>query len=172
MSTYALFSKRAVCGLISQPMVERVDTERGQRIAVAIRDSGRPKRRIAAECGVSPQAVTKWVKTGKIGRDNLQCLSQCTGCKYEWLNDGTGARNDNDPGYQENQLEARKLSAKKTWDYMFDEFSIQKIEAMIQAFMPDLSHGNAHPKFAERRMLLRRKSDVAVRKGRKDDKKT
>jgi len=55
------------------------------RIAQAIDQSGKTSAEIAAACGVTPQAVNGWKKTGRIGKGQLPVLAELTGKSVEWL---------------------------------------------------------------------------------------
>ena len=58
--------------LDNQPMVSEV----GQVIRDALRVERRTQAWLAEECGVSENAVSKWIRTGKISRENLARLSK------------------------------------------------------------------------------------------------
>ena len=68
-----------------------VDSDITQRIERAISFSGKSQRKVALEIGVSAQAITKWLKTGNISRENLKGLAATTGVNASWLLDGKGA---------------------------------------------------------------------------------
>lgn len=59
------------------------DTANKQRLAALIRtaiaESGKSKTLIASEVEVTPQAITGWEKTGKVGRDTLGKLAAAVG---------------------------------------------------------------------------------------------
>jgi transcriptional regulator with XRE-family HTH domain len=59
-------------------------TELARRVKQAIDDSGMTSAQIAAACGVSPQAVNGWKKTGRIGKEQLPKLAQLTGRPLDW----------------------------------------------------------------------------------------
>lgn len=66
-----------------QPMVD-INTadyrqSRGKRIADAIDASGKSQREVADLVGVTPQSITKWIRTGNIYIDNLQTLADIIG---------------------------------------------------------------------------------------------
>jgi phage repressor protein C with HTH and peptisase S24 domain len=62
-----------------------------ERIRTAIADSGRTKAEIAGECGVTPQALTGWEKTGKVTKNNLARLAELTGKPLEYFLGQQGA---------------------------------------------------------------------------------
>lgn len=62
----------------------------GDRIQQAIINSGKTKKQIAAEVGVSPQAVTNWSKDGSIDKQNLLKFCEATGTTERWIINGTG----------------------------------------------------------------------------------
>jgi plasmid maintenance system antidote protein VapI len=45
------------------------------------------KQGLAAHCHVTPQAVSKWMRTGKIRRDNIASVAAYFGEKPDWLLD-------------------------------------------------------------------------------------
>lgn len=65
------------------------------RIAKAIEDSAYSQEGIAREIGVTEQAVSGWVRTGKIGKDKLPRLAKLTGKPLSYfLVDGHSAAAD------------------------------------------------------------------------------
>ena len=66
-------------------MVDFKKQQRGQRILRAIQQSGLPQRRIAERIGVTPQSITKWIRTGNIYVDNLLALAEITGVELRYL---------------------------------------------------------------------------------------
>lgn len=74
-----------------------------ERIAKAIKMSGKRKGEIAAECGVSPSAVTQWI-TGEsktLKPENVYALAKSTGFRAEWLVLGEGPERDVAPNVEE-----------------------------------------------------------------------
>lgn len=72
---------------------DRDRLELAARVHEAIKSLGRGgKRRIADRCGVSEQAITGWVKTGRIHKDNLLIVSDASGYELKWLITGTGKK--------------------------------------------------------------------------------
>lgn len=63
-----------------------------ERIAYAIAASGKKYKTIAAECGVSPSAVTQWTTgdTKNVKPENLYLLAKQTGFRLDWLASGEG----------------------------------------------------------------------------------
>ncbi|MFX3547673.1 S24 family peptidase [Ralstonia mannitolilytica] len=55
------------------------------RICQAIDEAKLTAAEIAAECGVTPQAVNGWKRTGRIGKGHLPKLSEMTGKSLEWF---------------------------------------------------------------------------------------
>lgn len=95
MSTYGSLLTAVEGGVIPQLMVDKAekqkeDKARGQRIGVAFRISGVSRKAVAQACGVTPQAVAKWISTGKISRDNLVVVADMTEHRLDWLNSGKG----------------------------------------------------------------------------------
>jgi SOS-response transcriptional repressor LexA len=70
-------------------------THIGNRITEALSASpGKNQEGLAAHCGVSPQAVTKWVRTGKLKRENLALAADYLGVSLEWLMTGIDSRSN------------------------------------------------------------------------------
>lgn len=68
--------------------------ERHDRIREAVEASGKKKKEIAKECGVSPPSISQWItgETKNIKPDNLFALSRATGYSAEWLATGRGEK--------------------------------------------------------------------------------
>jgi len=66
--------------------------ERHERIAKAIRVSGKKKGEIAAACGVANSAVTQWIsgESKSLRPENLYALAKITGFNPEWIAIGEG----------------------------------------------------------------------------------
>ncbi|AOJ86703.1 hypothetical protein WS87_08475 [Burkholderia sp. MSMB0856] len=58
--------------------------EMARRITQALEELPLPLAEVAAACGVSPQAVNGWKRTGRIGKDQLPKLAQLTGRPLSW----------------------------------------------------------------------------------------
>ncbi|MDY7807576.1 helix-turn-helix transcriptional regulator [Burkholderia stagnalis] len=58
--------------------------EMARRITQALDELPLPLAEVAAACGVSPQAVNGWKRTGRIGKDQLPKLAQLTGRPLSW----------------------------------------------------------------------------------------
>lgn len=56
----------------NQPMVNSV----GKKIQTALHEKGKTQRWLAEQIGVSDYAVTKWIKEGKISRENVGNLAR------------------------------------------------------------------------------------------------
>lgn len=65
---------------------------RHERIARAIRDSGKSKSEIAKLCDVAPSAVTQWIngESKTLKAESVFALAKATGFRAEWLTFGTG----------------------------------------------------------------------------------
>ena len=59
-----------------------------RRLAEAFRVSGVRKAEVAEAVGVSPQAITGWLHTGKIARERIPAITKVLGCSSQWLLDG------------------------------------------------------------------------------------
>lgn len=71
---------------------------RNERIARAIRLSGKSKSEIAKLCNVAPSAVTQWIsgESKTLKAESVFALSKATGFRAEWLTFGTGHEHDDD----------------------------------------------------------------------------
>ena len=50
------------------------------------------KVRISESCGVSPTAITGWIKNGRIDKKNIEILAKMTGYNLHWLISGNGEK--------------------------------------------------------------------------------
>jgi phage repressor protein C with HTH and peptisase S24 domain len=77
-------------------LINKEEKEKRQlilRLKEAIASMGRGgKSRIARECGISPTALTGWLKTGSIDKKNIEILSRLSGYRLEWLITGKGEK--------------------------------------------------------------------------------
>ena len=62
---------------------------------------------VAEHCGVSPQAITGWIKTGRIGKKSATCLAKLSGYRLLWLLTGDGPAREG--GVMENERPAYVL---------------------------------------------------------------
>ncbi len=58
---------------------------RGTRIAEVIKASGKSQREVAELVGVTPQSITKWLRTGNIYIGNLVTLAEIAGVDIRYL---------------------------------------------------------------------------------------
>ncbi|WP_239519600.1 LexA family transcriptional regulator [Stenotrophomonas maltophilia] len=71
-----------------QPMLD--NDEMARRVRYAFDNAGRgTQAAVARELGISAQAVTGWVKTGKIEKSNLPALARLTGRRVDYFLDST-----------------------------------------------------------------------------------
>lgn len=84
MSTPGLLSDARVTVMI-QPMVDIERQKRGERISHAIKQAGLTQRKAAQLIGVTPQSITKWIRSGSINKENVQALSDITGVDVRYL---------------------------------------------------------------------------------------
>lgn len=72
--------------------------ERHERIAKAIRASGKKNGEIAVECGVAPSAVTQWIsgESKSLKPENLFALADATGFSARWIGIGKGPEQENE----------------------------------------------------------------------------
>lgn len=59
-----------------------------ERLKQVFQRPGIKKSKIAEICGVSPQAVSGWLNTGRIDKKNLSIIADHTGCDIDWLLSG------------------------------------------------------------------------------------
>lgn len=87
--------------------------EMNERIALAIRESGKNKGDIAAECGVANSAVTQWINgsSKSLKPENLYALASATGFSAMWLGIGEGPKRS--PKVESN---AELIGAMAPWD--------------------------------------------------------
>jgi transcriptional regulator with XRE-family HTH domain len=71
-------------------MLSNDPAEAGDRIRHAIKAAGLTQAQVAAAIEVTPQSVNRWIKEGKISRENLMSLSRATGSTFTWLATGEG----------------------------------------------------------------------------------
>jgi len=70
-----------------------------ERIARAITLSGKKKKQIAEECGVSPSAVTQWLtgESKSLRPESIFALAKATGFSARWLALGDGPERTDEP---------------------------------------------------------------------------
>lgn len=73
--------------------------DRHERIAKAIKASGKQKQQIANECGVSGASVSQWIsgESKSMKPENLFALAKATGFRAEWLAIGVPPERDGEP---------------------------------------------------------------------------
>lgn len=80
--------------MLKETKQEQSEDERmalAERVKKALERLPRGGKKILAErCNISPQAITGWVKTGRIDKSNLIVLSELTTYRLEWLITGKG----------------------------------------------------------------------------------
>lgn len=80
-----LLSRQALQATISS-MLETI----AERIQYVLEQSKISKAEIARRCEVSSQAVTGWIKTGRISKKCMYILSKSTGFNSDWISTGMG----------------------------------------------------------------------------------
>lgn len=60
------------------------------RMKQALKQSGLYQKDIAKECDVTDQAVSGWLKSGKVDKSNLVKFAAMTGVNMDWLLTGDG----------------------------------------------------------------------------------
>lgn len=66
------------------------------RLRQALEASDKHQTELAALFEISDAAVSKWLKSGKIGRDRLPAIARFLGVSLQWLAEGTGSMRGND----------------------------------------------------------------------------
>ncbi|MCK4121368.1 helix-turn-helix domain-containing protein [Ralstonia pseudosolanacearum] len=87
---HCLLKIKHCCGVESNDVIRRMKTTTdtaalAHRISQAIDEAKLTAAEIAAECGVTPQAVNGWKRTGRIGKGHLPKLAELTGKSLEWF---------------------------------------------------------------------------------------
>jgi SOS-response transcriptional repressor LexA len=66
-----------------------IDTT-AERLQYALKQSGIKNAEIAEACGITPQAVSGWLKTGRISKNALYVVEAKTGFNAQWISTGKG----------------------------------------------------------------------------------
>lgn len=78
-------------GVLVQPMVEKISPQAlAARLRKALELSGKSQKDLADLFVISEAAVSKWLRTGKIGRDRLPVLAHYLSVSLSWLLSGEG----------------------------------------------------------------------------------
>lgn len=113
-----------------------VNSDLRARIAQAIKTSGKKQKEIAAEVGVTPQAITKWLKSGTISTESLEKFASATGVNLVWLI--TGKENQEVDVIATNSEGAWAIEAKAVKDnYLQGSFALNK-SISVDAIWGDL----------------------------------
>ena len=106
----------------------------GQRIKAVIKESGRTQAQVADYCGVTRQAITGWVATNSINKNNLAKLCEYTGANINWIL--------NEQGEMFNSSQAKKGVEEKGAPYASDVLElaseIEKLPAAKRAQLQQL----------------------------------
>lgn len=71
--------------------------ELGERLSKAITESKYKAREIADHIGVSPQAISKAIRSHSMGKDNLRKIAEFIGVNEDWLINGKDiSKNEHD----------------------------------------------------------------------------
>lgn len=62
--------------------------ELGDRLGKAIADSKYKAREVAEHVGISPQAISKAIRSHSMGKDNLRKIAEFVGVNEDWLING------------------------------------------------------------------------------------
>ncbi|TCR06425.1 helix-turn-helix protein [Neorhizobium sp. JUb45] len=74
---------------------QKIDRERGKRLRQAIGARGPQKMMaLAADLGISPAAVSKWIQGHAMSIDNANRLSELLGISLDWLLSGDARTTD------------------------------------------------------------------------------
>jgi hypothetical protein len=71
--------------------------ELGKRVKEAVLSLGHGgQTEIAKACGIEPQSVNGWFRTGRIGKQSLLIVAEMTQFNYHWLLTGSGPKRESD----------------------------------------------------------------------------
>lgn len=101
----------------NQAMLETKRKAVALRLHAAMREAGVSNTALAEAAGVSVQAVTGWLQTGKIARERIPVVAAKVRCSVDWLLTGTEQMRVREPG-----------ATYKTGGYSRDE------EALIETY--------------------------------------
>lgn len=91
MSTAGYLLHCGVSRILFQLMVDEISPEAlAARLRQALDRCGKQQTDLAALFEISDAAVSKWLKTGKIGRDRLPGLARFLAVNLQWLAEGKG----------------------------------------------------------------------------------
>lgn len=69
-----------------KPMIEKT----ADRLKYALKQAGITNTAIADACDITPQAVTGWLKTGRISKKAMYVVAELTGFNAQWISTGRG----------------------------------------------------------------------------------
>ena len=101
------------------------------------------KVRISEKCGVSPTAITGWLKTGRIDKVNIEIGANITGYSLHWLITGKGDKQASPT----NLPEATPTAQPPGDDFVAIHFGSFKLEAGISGFSVDYQDESMKPIF-------------------------
>ncbi len=91
--------------------------ELAARVREAINSLGRGgKRKIAEQCKISEQAITGWLKTGRIHKNNIAKVAELTNFNITWLLTGKGPKTAAEGGQPNIESNAEWQGGLSLWD--------------------------------------------------------
>lgn len=141
----------------NQAMIEKESTPAQKAFAanfeLALAEKGAPTPgQIAAECGVTEQAVSNWRRTGKITKENLAIVSRMTRWSIQKLMTGEEPQN----GPKVNMKERRVSDSE--WDHL-----------QHMRVLPDTEREAEKARVAERAKLYEEYAEQVMRRARGED---
>ena len=88
MSTHSCLPQRRGLPDNHQPMVDKLKI--GERLRQALQIHKMSNAALSEACGVSEQAIGKWLKTGQIAKERLPLIVDLLNLRLEWLLTGQG----------------------------------------------------------------------------------
>ena len=100
MSTVSSLCKARETWNIRQDMVDEISPQAlAARIKQEMDARGKKQTELAELFGLSANAVSKWIKSGKIGRDRIPVIARFLGVTMEWLLTGREPKTLQDARY-------------------------------------------------------------------------
>lgn len=113
-----------------------IKSARGDRIRAVILESGKSQREVADLVGVTPQSITKWLKTGKIYVDNLQALADATNTDVRYIISGN-------PKFKIEQPEAPYYTKHDELHTLLDTLDQQQAQQLMLCIRAILNNGDS-----------------------------
>lgn len=112
------------------PQMERI-SPLGRVIKQKLAELGHSQAWLAEKCGVSANAVTKWIRSGQISRENLAALSAAIKVSSDSLIGRAGALNVEDGPIIRNLLPQISWVQAGRWNEVYDPLQPGEYEALV-----------------------------------------